>query len=396
MVGPSGEGQEKIRINIASHTRFHMFDLAYQMVRLKQDVRLYTGYPKWKVDPTLRDIATTHPLPVLISRALRKTGFLDRRTRVADAVYRNFGNWLAQTAAECDVLDALCGCGLEAGTRVQREGGCWLCNCGSPHILFQKSALEEEHARWGVPAPYYSTRGVNRVLAEYGSADRVIVPSEFVRQTFINKGFAPERILKVPYGVDLSIFTPQPRQDKKFRVLFVGRISILKGIGYLLEAMKPLVEAGHAELWLIGNRDPSARDLLAEYSNIFTYKGTYPRTQLAELYSQGSVLVLPSVWEGLALVQAQAMACGLPVIATANTGAGDLFTDGVEGFIVPARDAQAIREWVEYLLAHPDRRQEMGRAALHRVKGLGGWDKYGADALANYRYLTMEKTGREG
>ncbi len=67
-----------------------------------------------------------------------------------------------------------------------------------------------------------------------------------------------------------------------------------------------------------------------------------PQGEVAELMSRSHVLVLPSVEEGMALVMAQAMACGCPVIATEATGAEDLFTDGVEGFIVPDRDAAAL------------------------------------------------------
>ena len=87
------------------------------------------------------------------------------------------------------------------------------------------------------------------------------------------------------------------------------------------------------------------------------------------MYSQGSVLVLPSIEEGLALVQAQAMACGLPVIATTNTGAENLFSDSVEGFIVPIRNPVAIRDKVEWMIGHPIERTDMGAAALQRVAG---------------------------
>ena len=89
---------------------------------------------------------------------------------------------------------------------------------------------------------------------------------------------------------------------------------------------------------------------------------------------------MPSIEEGLALVQGQAMACGLPVIATTNTGAEDLFTDGVEGFIVPIRDPEAIREKLLRLYHDPELREEMSRAALSRVQSMAGWDDYGVRA----------------
>jgi starch synthase len=103
--------------------------------------------------------------------------------------------------------------------------------------------------------------------------------------------------------------------------------------------------------------------------------------------------VLPSIEEGLALVQAQAMACGVPVIATENTGAADLFTDGMEGFIVPIRDAGAIREKLLTLYENPTMREQMGEAALARVRKIGGWNDYGERAADYYRHALETRAG---
>jgi glycosyltransferase involved in cell wall biosynthesis len=99
--------------------------------------------------------------------------------------------------------------------------------------------------------------------------------------------------------------------------------------------------------------------------------------------------VLASVEEGLALVQAQAMACGVPVIATTNTGADDLFTDGVEGFIIPIRSPEAIRERIERMIDNKELRDKMAAASLERVKSLGGWDRYGECVVNVYKTLAM-------
>ena len=89
------------------------------------------------------------------------------------------------------------------------------------------------------------------------------------------------------------------------------------------------------------------------------------------------LMVLPSVEEGLALVQGQAMACGCPVLATTATGAEDLFTDGVEGFIVADRDVAALTERMQQVADDPALRRKLSEASLERVKFLGGWDQYG-------------------
>jgi glycosyltransferase involved in cell wall biosynthesis len=93
--------------------------------------------------------------------------------------------------------------------------------------------------------------------------------------------------------------------------------------------------------------------------------------------SMSHVMVLPSVEEGLAYVQGQAMACGCPVVATEHTGARDLFTDGKEGFIVPIRNPNAIAKRLQSLADSPDTRMSMSEAALQRVQSMGGWEQYG-------------------
>ena len=132
---------------------------------------------------------------------------------------------------------------------------------------------------------------------------------------------------------------------------------------------------------------------MAKYEGTFRYIGAVPRAELRKHYSQASVLVLPSIQDGFGLVQAQAMACGVPVIATENTGAADLFTDGVEGFIVPIRDARAIREKILALYENPATREEMGEAALAQVRKIGGWDDYGARSAEYYREALEMKAG---
>jgi len=89
---------------------------------------------------------------------------------------------------------------------------------------------------------------------------------------------------------------------------------------------------------------------------------------LRALYQQSSVLVLPSIEEGFGVVIAEAMACGVPVIATPNTAAPDLIRDGVDGFIVPIRDVGALTDRLLALRNQPDLRQEMGMAARERIR----------------------------
>jgi glycosyltransferase involved in cell wall biosynthesis len=308
-----------------------------------------------------------------------------------EALLRDLGSWLARSVDPewTDVLHGLDGPGPVAGRLVKANGKLWVCDRGSTHILTQKEILEEEYKYWQVPPPKFSAEGIEQCVAEYEEAHAVTVPSQFVRRSFLERGFDPQRVFLCPYGVDLLEFRPAAKADSVFRVIFVGSVCIRKGIGHLLRAVEPLVRKRQCELWLVGRIDPSARRLLEQYRDVFEFKGICPKKDLWRLYSQASVMVLASVEEGLAQVQAQAMACGVPVIATTNTGAEDLFADGVEGFIVPIRSPEAIREKIEWMMANPALRNQMANAALERVKYLGGWNQYGERIELVYSELAI-------
>jgi len=175
-------------------------------------------------------------------------------------------------------------------------------------------------------------------------------------------------------------------------VLFVGSASLRKGIQYLLEAIAGL-RLPNFEVVLVGGIADDARVIVERHAHRVRLLGVVPRLELADVFSQGSILVLPSLEEGLALVQAQAMACGLPVIATTATGAEDLFTSGVEGLIVPIRDVTALREAIVQLYQQPEFRAVMGQKALARVRSMGGWAAYGNLAVAAYQEALARPRG---
>jgi starch synthase len=115
--------------------------------------------------------------------------------------------------------------------------------------------------------------------------------------------------------------------------------------------------------------------------------GSWQQGKLPEIMGCSHVMVLPSIEDGFGLVQAQALACGCPVIASRNTGAEDLFTDGVEGYIVPIRSPDILAERLQRLADDPEQRQRMSAAALQRVQCIGGWDLYGENIVATVKEL---------
>jgi glycosyltransferase involved in cell wall biosynthesis len=382
------------RVGLVAHTPFWMFDQGRELRRRGWDVSLFTATPGWMVDAAVATRVHVRLRWATWSQALRRLARhglyvpdawfweMERRARP------DLARWVARHLDGLAIVDALSSWGADLAPAIHRGGARYVCSRGSSHIQFQQEILEDEFARWSCPAPPRFPRWlVERELEEYAAADAIAVPSQFVLRTFLERGVPAAKLHRCPYGVDLRRFSPRPRADARFRVLFVGSASIRKGIGYLLEAVRPLVRAKRLELWLVGAVASDARPLLARHADLFVRQGFVAPERLADVYSQGSVLVLPSVEEGLGRVQAQAMACGLPVIATRNTGVEDLLTDGREGFIVPIRDGAAIRDRLEWMLDHPAEREAMGAAALRRVASLGGWADYGA--LIERMYLGL-------
>jgi glycosyltransferase involved in cell wall biosynthesis len=147
-------------------------------------------------------------------------------------------------------------------------------------------------------------------------------------------------------------------------VLFVGEVGLRKGVPYLLDALRALDEPRNIRAKLAGPVALSRRQL-RRYGRWCEFIGAVPRSGILDLYRWADVLVLPSVCEGSATVTYEAMACGLPIITTPNSGS--LVRDGIDGFIVPVRDAEALRSRISLLRHDQQLRVRMGAAARGQI-----------------------------
>jgi glycosyltransferase involved in cell wall biosynthesis len=301
-----------------------------------------------------------------------------------------FGAWVARSLPQCDLYVGLSGSTLPAGNVAHLRGARYVCDRGSSHIRVKDQLLREEHAIWGVPYYGIDPRNIAREEAEYAEANCITVPSAFVLRSFLSHGVPSEKMRLLPYGVNLSRFQPVAAPaDGRFDVLFVGGMSLRKGVQYLVQAYKKLNHPAKS-LTFVGAPSQELIALLTTrglWSSDAKILGHVPQTELKNLMSCSHVMVLPSIEEGLAMVQAQAMACACPVIASRNTGSEDLFSDGSEGFIVPIRDVDALAERLQQLADHPQERALMGQRALLRMRRMGGWHDYGQKAMTIYEEM---------
>ena len=373
-----------MRVNVASFTGTHPLDLARELDKAGVLAKYYSALPRFRVTGLPRDRIATHPIVLLPLVALQRAGLQRLEGRLNWTMTEAFDRWLCRAQGPADVLHVQSSYGLLALRRARSLGALTICDHGSSHIRVQDELLREESAHCGIATPRVDPRYIAKEEAEYHEADAIFVPSTFARQSFLQAGIQPGKVVTIPYGVRLEEYFPVPKRDDVFRVLCVARLTVRKGIRYLLEATSRLA-LPNSEVVLRGTAPAESRPLLAGYEGHFRLQSPVPRSELRDLYSQASVLVLPSVEDGFGLVIGQAMACGVPVIATTHTGGPDLITDGKDGFIVPIRSAAAIGERIEYLHSHPEERAAMGRAALEKVRSLNGWEHYANQVLHAYR-----------
>jgi glycosyltransferase involved in cell wall biosynthesis len=237
---------------------------------------------------------------------------------------------------------------------------------------------------------------VRRMEREYALAERIVVPSAIARRSFDGAGLgAKTRVVNA--GVDHEFFRPvavkEPRSP--FRVCFAGRVEIAKGLPYLLQAWKRL-ELPNAELVLIGEVAEEMRPLLKEWAlaNV-KLTGLLQATEVAEWYRRSHLFVFPSVNEGLARAIFEAMACGLPVIATELSGAEDCISTGVQGDVVRARDVDALATAMLWHYENAEASAKMGAAGRARVEWEFTLPHYVDRVVAMYRTVA-ERSAQHG
>ena len=390
-----------MKVVISTAGRFHLFALARELEARDCLERIYSGFI-WSAlarEDVPRNKVTTFPwfrtpymalgrLPIAPPRCIGR--WLESMSCAAQDSY------VARRLPQCDVFVGHDGAGLCAGIEAQRRGCVYVTDTGTSHVRFRRDILREEFARNGAPYAAGNDAIFRRQLEEYDTADAIVAPSSFVKQSFINEGVAAEKIRVVPYGVRRAHFAPVsiPPTDG-FRVLFVGSLSMEKGARYLFEAFREFRHP-RKELLIVGTVRDEVRPIIASIGDASVkFLGHVANTSLREIYSASHVMVLPSVQEGLAMVMAEALACGCPVIASTNTGAHDLFEHGREGFIVPIRDPSAICDCLTRLADEPELRNRMSAAGVALIKKMDGWSVYGDKMLKAYERIVEQRAGVE-
>lgn len=213
-------------------------------------------------------------------------------------------------------------------------------------------------------------------------ADRIIACSPFVRESLITEGVPAEKIFQVQFGsptVSESKLTRSMDLHRKIRLLFVGRIDQRKGIGYLWRVLKNNHWGKSYTLHMIGVM-PKNQEPIRPYCDLFTHQNSCSKEEVLRQMREADLLVLPTLFEGQALVILEAMASGIPVLTTTASGASEVIREGIDGWIIPSHNENALAERLETILKDREQLPEMGISAAQRARSYS-WESYGKEIV---------------
>ncbi len=227
-------------------------------------------------------------------------------------------------------------------------------------------------------------------------SDRLIAVSNDVAQHAVHLGARPEAVRIIANGVDVRQFRPSTsRENGPFRVACVGRLIFNKGPQYLVEAAPEVLRA-HPETEFVFVGDGPLRPRLEErarrlgISHRVTFLGTRP--DVAAILQRCDLLARPSLLEGMPLTVLEAMACGLPVVATPISGTAELVRDGETGLLVRPADPASLARAILRLMDDEPLREACGKKARRLVARGHSWDAVAAKTLAVYSELLPQAT----
>lgn len=275
-----------------------------------------------------------------------------------------------------------------------------------PHVtMFHTLAEAKNRHHLGEREPRYRMTGELRVA---GGADTIVCASEWERDLLVEHyGAKPMNVSVIPCGVDTARFRPRDGGSLRARLgldadipvlLFIGRIEPLKGIDVLIRAASQL--DGRFQLLVVGGDEKDAprkedlRRLAADLgiSGQVVFADAVPHEELPEYYCAADICVVPSHYESFGLVALEAMACGVPVVASRVGGLKETVRDGKTGYLVPWRCPEPFSERLDLLLTNEPLRRSLGKEARRAAAGFS-WTSVAGQVEAVYHGLVSAYRG---
>ena len=384
-----------MKISIIVGGRFHAFNLAEQLNQKNYLKQLITSYPKFYINNKFK--INGKLIKSFFFKELLQRSFFNKLFSIDDYLTEYF-DYRASSNLDIHDLDILIGWSsfsYRSFLKAKNKKCILVLERGSTHIEYQNEILIEEYKLLNLRSKEISKHIIEKEKKEYELADYIMVPTEYAKKTFLDKGFSEKKIIKNHYGVDLKEFIydrDQKEKNPKFRIIYTGTISVRKGIIYLLEAFNQL-DLENSELMLIGNIEKDLTSRLNKYkkNKKIVFKKSMKQNDLKKYYNISDVFVLNSIEDGFGMVILQAMACGLPVITSQNTGGSEIIEDDKNGYIIPIRSTEILKKKISFLYNNPKRCFEMGMIAKEKVNSKYSWESYGKRQIDLYLSILKNK-----
>ncbi len=377
-----------MQITLSVNGRFHAYEFAQELERLASLNQLITCYPANWIEKRW-GISASRIASFTAIELLRRTHASASKIFYLGNPQHQLNSWFdflasRRVSKDSDVFVGWSGNSLQSIRKAKALGQKTVLERHSAHIETQTQWLEEEFDRFGLKFRATHPKMREQECEEYAEADWISVPSQFVKRTFLERGFEENRIRVHPLSVNVEQFKPARKKSTKIRFFYGGHISLRKGVLYLLEAFSKLRDPD-AELFLVGGMDAEMRPLIKKYlTNKVTFLPAQNQNEFAKVMAESHLVCLPSIEDGFNQVVLQAMACAVPVLASSQTGAIELVESGKEGFIVPPRDSDAILGRMEWALTHRKELDEMGQQAHLKTRRKHTWAHYAQARLVEF------------
>jgi glycosyltransferase involved in cell wall biosynthesis len=333
--------------------------------------------------------------PTLAWGKVRVPNRLLGRLRYGEAHDRLVARRLEKMAGQVDIIHAWPMGSLHTLKAAARLGIPTVLERCNAHTRFAVEVVDAECKRMGVPLPpdhehAYNTEIVAREEEEFDLAYRLLCPSEFVAQSFLDRGFPKEKLARHIYGVDEKVFYPssQPRDSKRgLTMISVGVCAVRKGLHFALEAWLQSPASRDGTFLIAGEFLPAYREKLAPMLAHPSVKMLGHRNDVPELVRNSDILVLPSIEEGFGLVCTEAMASGcVPLVSEACT---DLCRHKENAMVHKIADVKALSEHITLLYTDRALLTKLRTAALNGAPDIT-WSAAGVRLLKTYRETICE------
>lgn len=381
-----------MKVIVSCIGKFHAFSLVEQLQKNGVEVTFHTAYSSIK-DPFLSYFVNRRDKEVISPSAIKTYpifALLMKLFRTKPQLVNSlFDFWIARRVNEsvADVFIGWSGMALRSISAAKKNGMLTILERGSVHIELQNDLLINAYKTIG---KQYSIEDITieRELKEYKLVEVISIPSNFCFQSFVAKGFYIDSLFVNPYGVS-DFFKPIEKSGStSLTILYLGKLSIQKGLHLLLNSMSEILLNGFdCKFLLVGQIEEEVKLIIP--ANVLNsvnvdFVGHVNHYDLNEIIGACDLAIVPSVQDGFAMVVPQILKVGLPVIISQNVGSEQMIQEGINGWVIKP-EIQDISDRIEWCINNLDLVREM-RERIIKSNDFDSWEDYG------YRYCDYLKS----